>query len=626
MKNEIIHRVYDFIKEFPPFNYLTKDDLLSIASSVVVKYFPKGSIVFDLGEAPSEYFYVVNTGAIELLENENSIVDVCDEGDVFGIRPLIAQTPYLLKARAQEESVIYAIDIKTFSPLMEKNHKVSLYLATNFAIGTSNMFFKNPKSPTSDVSSIHTELFTVDTSKAPIFIDATKTIKDAASLMVQLNIGSVIICDVEQKPIGIITDKDLRIKVVAGNHDKSEQVENIMSSPVKCVEPHRTLAELQMKMLSQRISHLAITEDGTDQSKLVAVVSEHDLVVQQGDNPAILLKEIAKATTANDLANVRTKMTSLLGKYLEQNMAVSFIAQIISELNDEIIKKCIFFAEEKLGSELYKDIQYCWLSIGSEGRQEQLLVTDQDNAIIFEENPLVPDIKEKCLALAVEVTAMLNKIGYEYCPAEMMASNPLWCQSLEEWKNTFSKWMFQPTEQDIMMCTIFFDFRPVYKKKSLSADLAQYIYSDMEKNDVFIHLLAKNALQNPPPLSFFRNLVLEKNGEHKDSFDIKLRAMMPLADAARVLILQHRLEGENNTLKRFKKLAEMEHNNSELFEMAADAYEILMDARAKNGLLNNDSGRYIKPDDMDKMDRLMLRNAFQPIDQLQQILKVRFQL
>ncbi len=558
------------------------------------------------------------------------MVDHCDEGDVFGIRPLLAESPYLLTAKSSEDTIIYGIRTEDFLPYLEGNSKILSFLASNFAVGSGNMFYKksNPSEAVKPVggNNVFTELFAIDTHKAPIYCHIYNTIQEAAFIMASHQIGSILVCDAEIKPIGIVTDKDLRIKVVAGDIRKKENIALVMSSPVICVKPGLSIAELQILMIKNRINHLAITQDGTIQSKLSGVVSEHDLVIQQADNPSILIREIRKSTSGAQLKSIRDKVERLIKKYIAQEVSIPFITQVVSGINDEIIQQTIRLSEVKLGKELYKDIKYCWLTLGSEGREEQLLRTDQDNALIYIQDENILDIKERCLKLASEVTTILNEVGYEYCPADMMASNPAWCQSVEEWQETFKLWIYQSGEKEIMMCTIFFDYRPVYGEISLATSLTDFIFRMLDKQEVFLHLLAKNALENPPPLSFFRNFIVEKNGDHKDSFDIKLRAMMPLADAARLLTLANRNRGENNTSKRFLALSDIEPQNAELYKMAADAYEILIGMRAKQGFSKGDSGRYIQPDEMDKMDRLLLRNAFQPIDELQKLIKIRFQL
>ncbi len=575
-------------------------------------------------------FYIVNEGAIHLHQEDGQMVDHCDEGDVFGIRPLLAESPYLLTAKSSEDTILYCIRTQDFLPYLTHHPKILAFLASNFAVGSGNMFYKKSTSPRSDDSNnsenVYTELFAIDTQKTPVYCHIQHTIQEAAVTMATHQIGSIVVCDQEIRPIGIVTDKDLRIKVVAGDIRKKENISLIMSSPVICVKPGLSISELQILMIKNRINHLAVTQDGTIQSKLIGVVSEHDLVVQQADNPSILIREIRKSQSGEQLKRIRDKVERLIKKYIAQEVSISFITQVVSGINDEIIQQAIRLSEAKLGKELYKGIKYCWLALGSEGREEQLLRTDQDNALIYMQNDSIPDIKEKCIRLATEVTSILHEVGYEYCPAEMMASNPSWCQSVEEGPPTFHRWIYPPGEKEIMMCTIFFDYRPVYGEKSLVTSLTDHIFQLMDKQEVFLHLLAKNALENPPPLSFFRNFIVEKNGEHKDSFDIKLRAMMPLTDAARLLTLANRTGGENNTCKRFLSLADIEPQNAELYKMAADAYEILIRIRTKHGFSKNDSGRYIQPNEMDKMDRLLLRNAFQPIDELQKLIKIRFQL
>jgi CBS domain-containing protein len=627
MAHELTHRIYDFLKEFPPFNFLSKDEILHIASQSTVKYLQKEDTLFSIGDMPPSRFYIVKEGAIHLFQSDGELVETCDEGDVFGIRPLLAHSPYLLTAKAGEESLLYAITTKDFLPLIEKYPKISLFLATNFAVGVGNKYYHKTQQTSINISeNVLTEVVSIDSRIKPVTVDPAITIQEAAQIMVKKGVGSVIICDPDEKPIGIITDKDLRSKVVAGDIRKKENVTRIMTSPVKCAPPNQSYTQLQMMMLKNRISHVVITEDGSMESKIMGVVSEHDLVVQQTDSPAILLKEILKAENEKQLCSIRSKIEKLIEKWLEQEVSIHFVSQVVSTLNDEIIKRVLFLSEESLGRETYRKMDYCWLTLGSEGREEQLLKTDQDNAIIYANNPDIPNQKELLLTLAKEANRMLFEIGFEYCPAEMMASNPLWCQSVDEWHQTFEKWIFQPGEKEIMMCTIFFDFRPVYGNSMLANSLSHYIFDLLDKQKVFLHFLAKNALQNPPPLSFFRNVIVEKNGEHKDSFDIKLRAMMPLVDAARLMILEKKLSGINNTGERYQALAKLDPANADVLYLAADAYEILIRIRTLFGLRHKNSGRYIQPEEMDKMAKLLLRNAFQPIDDIQKIIKIRFQV
>lgn len=629
MKNEIVHRVYDFLKEFPPFNMMDSEALWRLSQQSKVLYLPQNQALFTIGEPPKKHFYIVNDGAIQLFQGDGTLVEICDEGDVLGLRPLIAQSPYLLNAIAAEETLLYGIPTEVFEPIMDGNPKIGRYIATNFAVGVGNKYYQKPASPSSSFDTeinVYNDLVSVESQMAPIFTQSDTTIQEAARIMAEKKIGSIVVCDTAKRPIGIVTDKDLRTQVVAGDILKTEPIAHIMSSPVFCITPQLTLAEMQIAMLRHRVNHLVITEDGTDQKMLLGIISKHDLVVVQTDNPASLLKGIQKANTIDQLKTLRLALDKIIARYVKSDVPMKFILEVTSEINDSILQKVIQLCEIKLDPDYYKKVDYAFMVLGSMARKEQLLMTDQDNAIIYKEEPQIHDVKEKLLVLAREITYSLNVIGFEYCPADMMASNPLYCLSIKEWQETFYQWIYQPGEKEVMMSTIFFDFRAVYGNKSLTAELSHYIFENLNKQEVFLRHLAQNALANPAPLSFFRKFVVEKSGEHKDTFDIKLRAMMPLVDAGRLFILQNRLSGVHSTIERFKKLSEIDSNNRELFVFAADAFETLLKARTVHGIKNEDSGRYIKPTDMDKMDRIQLRNAFQPINDIQGIIKVRFVL
>jgi len=641
MKNTIATRIYDFLKDYPPFNLLEADLLKAYCTRVVVQYYKPQQSIFKQGEQPGKHIYVVREGAVHLFReqgSESTLIDECDEGDTFGIRPILAQQPYALTARTEEESLIYAIPADGLREEVERNPKLAFYLATSFAAGArkqeGNSFkgriFIQQEGILAPEFRL-TEVQSLATSKTPVTCTASTTIRNAAIIMSDNEVGSIIVVNAKEYPIGIITDRDLRKKVVTGLNTLESEVAQIMTSPVVTIAPDITVADVQILMIKHRIHHLCITEDGTPKSKAIGVISEHDLLVIQGNNPAILIREIHKSNEAKELRNIRQRAEQLLENYIYQEVSIAFISTIMTEVNDAIIERCIQLSEEelRLAGAKQPEASFCWLALGSEGRQEQLLRTDQDNALVFEnieDEATYTAAKNYYLQLAGKVTQKLNVVGFAYCPADMMASNPKWCMSLQEWKDLFSEWVNTPNNEALLHSNIFFDYRPVYGNHQLAEQLTDHIFTDVDKQRIFLAFMAKSALQNPAPLSFFRNFVVEKGGEHKDEFDIKKRAMMPLADAARVLIIEAKVGKINNTFRRFEKLAELDAANRDLFEQAAEAYEILMRYRTLQGLKNSDSGRYFKPSELNKLQRNQLRNSFRPIDELQSLLTLRFQL
>lgn len=637
MKNTISHRVADFLKSFPPFNMLGQKDIETLAEGITIVYKEKDSIVFSENDSPHPHFYVVNKGAIVLRKNsENSIMDVCDEGDIFGLRPLMAHENYKMEAKAQEESILYAIPIDTFKPYAQRNNAIGDFLIASFASNTRNPYSKSHRGklytdstgnepPDTLPTNPLLDLQTIPYSKKLISCSETDSAKFVAKKMTENKVGAILVLR-DKLPIGIITDKDLRNNIVTGKYPITIEASKIMVSPVITYSKNMTVTQAQMAMMKSNISHLCITRDGTPNSKAIGMLSKHDVMVALGNNPAVLIKAIKRARKIKSIKQIRKSINHLLSAYLVQNIPLTLTSKIISELNDACIKQIIKISLFKMPGK--PPVKFTWLSLGSQGRGEQLLQTDQDNALIFENVPKdrLEETTDYFLKLAKIINKGLFDIGYDYCPAEMMASNPSWCHSLDQWKDTVSQWITNPGADEILLSSIFFDFNITYGERDLADQLSEHIFEITRNYPIFYLHLASGALQNPSPTGFFRQLLLEEDGEYKDSFDLKRRALMPLTDAARVLILSHSVKFINNTAERYEKLAELEPHNEETYLACSYATKALLKFRTKQGLLHNDSGRYITIDQLTKEERMKLKRTFKTIKEIQELLRARFKV
>ena len=635
MNNSIAQRITDFLKQYEPFSYLDIEDIYQIASQVKVLYLDKNEVLFQINDSTHKDFYVVNTGEIGLnitSDSDDVLIDKCDAGDVIGLRPFFAKDNYLMTAKSREESILYAIPIEVFKPFVSQNNEVLNFLLESFASNTRNPHDKNNKGKLISENVIYNEQSAeiqyyqpIKYTKNPFTAKSTHIVKDIAQKMTDLKIGSVII-EKAKLPIGIITDKDLRSKIATGLFSIDVDVKQIMSNPVITVAENLSIAEAQIMMLKYNVGHLCVTVDGTVHSEIKGIISEHDIVVAQANNPGVLLKQCKRASKSSDLRIIREKLTDLIQQSLDKNIPINHLSSIAGEINTAISRRAIDLAIEKIGTP--PPTKFSWLCMGSQGRKEQLLLTDQDNFIVFED---VPDkeydtVKKYFLELAERVTKTLNKVGYEYCPANMMASNPLWCKSLTDWKKQFNLWINAPGDNGILMCSIFFDYDLVYGDESFVDKLTQNIFENTNKNELFFAFLGADAIKSPPPLGFFKQFIVENDGENKDTFDIKARALMPLIDAARLLALHKEIRNVNNTYLRYKKLAELEPQNEELYEACADAFLTLLSFRTEEGLMNENSGRYLNLKELSKLDKVKLKNSFYPIQGIQELLKTRFQL
>ncbi len=620
--NTIAERIYDFLKNFPPFEMLTREELFSISKAVDVVYLEKNQSLFEIDKPVPNHFYVVRDGAIGLFREDNSLVDECDEGDIFGLRALMRKGDYVLTAKAIEESIVYSISSELLENYITSNTDASQFLMASFV---SNTRFKTDTPKPTELSSDLTEVQSADYSKHPVTCSKSTTVKEASTIMTQSHVGSIVIVE-NKKPIGIITDKDLRTKIATGKHKISEAVSAIMSSPVITYPETITVAEAQIAMLRNKITHLCITKDGTIHTELTGILSEHDIIVLRENNASVLIKEVKRSTSQEQLKTIRKRAEQLMTRYLEQKIPIDFIARIISAINDAITEKIIDLA---ISETLEKPpVKFAWLSIGSQGRQEQLLLTDQDNALVFEDVPIskYDTTKAYFLNLAENINQGLETVGFELCPAQMMGNNPKWCLSVLEWQQQFQRWISLPDQDNLMLCTIFFDYERVYGNSELVNQLSESIFESIDKHDVFLTYLGRNALQNPPPLSFFRQFLVEDDGEHKDQFDIKARAMMPLVDCARLLILSHNIKSVNNTIERYQKLAELEPQNKDVYLFCIESFKDLLRFRTEDGLLNNDSGRFIDVNSLSKGNRLRLKRSFKAVKAVQELIQTRFKL
>jgi CBS domain-containing protein len=635
MKNPVAETIADFLKHFPPFSSLAYSDLLVIASQSKILYLEKNQVLFKGGDATHGDFYVVKEGAIGLSitsDMEETLIDKCDEGDILGLRPFFAKNNYLMTAKSREESIVCGIPIAVFQPYVTGNANVLGFLLESFASQSRNPYDKERSGKLISENMIFTEQATdiqyfqpIKYTKNPITANPDDILKFIAKTMANSAIGSVIIQE-NQLPIGIITDRDLRSKIATGLFPIDVTADQVMTTPVITVPENISVAEAQMLMLKHNVGHLCVTRDGTAKSAVTGIISEHDVVAAQSNTPGVLLKQTRRATNARELKYVREKLTDLIQNSIEKNIPASHISNIVAEINIAITRRAIELAVETIGSP--PPVRFVWMNIGSQGRKEQLLLTDQDNALVFEdvEAEQYDAVKKYFVELAEIVTEMLNRVGYEYSPDGLLASNALWCKSVSDWVKQYTTWINTPAEKSVELSTVFFDYDFIYGVPAIEDVLNQTIQQSINRNKKFFAHLAADTLKNPPPLGFFRQFLVENDGDQKDSFNIKSRALEPLIDAARVLALSQNILEITNTYYRFKKLAELEPKNADLYDDCAEAFNTLMRFRTEEGIVNNTNGQYLNLNELSKSDKVKLKNCFQPINDVQDVIKHRFSI
>ena len=634
MSNSIAENIALFLKEYPPFNYLNENELIQVATSIGVVNLDKHKILFQIDDKLHDSFYVVASGVINLTvisDAEESLLNKCYAGDVFGLRPFFAKNNYMMTAKAREDSIVYAIPIQVFKPFVAQNSEVLDFLLESFATNT-----KNPNDKVNRGKLITDNVYTdnktnemhyfqsLSYNKTPIKVSSSTQINETAQLMTENLMDSAIIIE-QNYPIGIVTDTDFRSKIGNGRYSITNSISNIMSSPVITVPENVSVAEAQLLLLKHNVSHLCVTVDGSDKSDVKGIISEHDLIVAQANNPGVLIKEIKRSLSAKELKQVSFKLLDLVQTSIAKNIPIPHIYNISGEITSAIVKRAVELSILDLGS---PPAPFAWFSIGSQGRKEQLLLSDQDSFLIFNDvaDDKYRDVKDYFIKLAKRSTQILEKVGYIPCKNGHIASNMLWCKSLSEWIRQYDNWIKAPGEKSNNISSIFFDYEIIFGDSKIEDTITDIIFKNAKNNTLFFDYLGNDALRKKPALNFFKKFNLEEEGEYKGLFDIKNRAILPLVNGARLLAINFYLKGINNTYQRFKQLTIVDPKNANVYLSCAEAFLLLSKYKTIEGLKNDTTGDYINIEELNKVDKEKIKNCLTSLYELEDIIKDKFKL
>jgi CBS domain-containing protein len=637
-----LEKLNDFMKTVPPFHLLPRGAMDELVRTLVIEYFLEGETILSPKRAPTQFLYIIRSGGVRFLLSEkdgqegDTIYDYRDERDFFGLVSLLNGKPSPFTIMAEEDTLCYLIRKKVFKKLLGEFPDIFAYFTSGPSKG-----FKQFDTGLQPLESFELEpgteqvLFTgriKDVMNTNVLTcPPEETVVGVARRMTEREVGSVIVVDNIGVPMGILTDRDLRSKVLASGRLANLPVIDVMNRPVQSVSPDSFCFEAILSMITNRVKYLPVM----DGMKLVGIISERDLMVSQGNNPVAVIRGFQQAKNIDELVAIRKNIDRAMRVILEHGGMAKDICELITTLNDHLTQKLIVLAEEAMVKEGYgrPPVPYAWLALGSEGRREQTLRTDQDNALIFADDS--PDREEEIrtyfLSLAEKVVSGLERCGFPRCKGGIMAVNPKWCQPLHVWKEYFRHWIvdFDYPAEEVLATFVFFDCRPIYGQYELVTQTVGYISEFLDEGKSFVREMAKTAVLHKTPLGFFKRLVVEKSGEHKNKLNLKLNGLTPLVDAIRTLALGQKVL-DPNTLDRISALVEKESLTSTEADDLRDAFNVIMLARVRHHVhVLNQGGvpdNYIDPDELSIIQRTMLKEAFKTIDKLQGLLELRYDI
>ncbi|MEJ5338426.1 MAG: putative nucleotidyltransferase substrate binding domain-containing protein [Aquificaceae bacterium] len=607
-----------FLSEVEPFNLLSEKQIRTVAHNLLVEYFRKGEVIFEEGSKPLEFLHILRSGSV-LLEREGQPVEYLHEGETFGYISLMSKSPPSSTAKAVEDSVVFLLNRKLFNSLMGDHEGFREYFTQKLA----KRLLTSSKKATSTVER-HMEVRLEDINLRPLLVlDGSLTVEDAVKEMVARDSTCVLVRLPEA--FGILTERDVLKRVLAkGLRPEEVKLRDVATFPVISLESNKTLYDAMVLMARHGIRKLLITRE----NKPVGLLEDRDIIAYESKNAVLLIKEIDKAKTVEDLRY-------LYGLVKEQVLELVFhgtdperLGEYISEINDRFMKRAVYVALSRLGEEPV--VPFSIMVLGSEGRREQSLKTDQDNALIYQDYPLL-DFEPKVYfeRFSKEYIKVLLEIGFPPCPGNVMVSNPFWRRSSKEWEQAVSDWIEKPKPENILNIAIFFDFRNVFGDQTLVQKLWEHVRKSIEKNPGFIPFLAVDAVRFKPPIGFFRDFVVERSGEHRGEIDIKKGGIFPITQGVRALALEKGI-AQQNTFERIEELSKAGAISEDYAKDLKEAYRFLLALRFRSQAQKMKEGKdpdnYINPDRLSKAEKGTLKDVFRIIKEFQEFLYERYSL
>lgn len=617
--------VQAFLVQHPPFNQLSKSQLEYTSDNIFVAFSKSGSEVSLDSSTNNNYkigMLIVRSGSMEIKTDQGELVDRLSSGDYFLADNVSSKQAGALRIVVLEDCLYYELTDYALQSLSATCSEVAALV--------ENDKKRNIHSTSSDVINLtesHVDQLVNDNylsqrvkeamSAGIISTSPSASIRNAAELMKLHRISSLLIEENKQL-VGILTDRDLRSRVLANGVSGNEVVEKVMTKWPHCIDVNSRLYDAHLKMMSEGVHHLPVVRDTTP----VGILTLSDILRANNAEPLSLIREINRADTVDELSSAAKNLPGLVVKLIERDARAVEIGKIITSFSDGITKRLLKLAERKFGT---PPCDYAWLAFGSQARQEQVLGSDQDNGLLLPDDIDIDDDYFK--PFTEFVNDGLNNCGMPYCPGDIMAKTDKWRQPLKIWKNYFLNWIEKPSAMGIMHSSIFFDMRHIAGNVELSKNLREYVLERSKTNTIFLAMMCDNALLHSPPLGFFKTFVLESDGDHNQTLNLKKRGTIPIVDIARTYALSVGLK-PLNTIQRLQAMEQAGVMSKELAYSLIDAHEFIagirLEAQGKQYRANVSVNNYLDPEELSALVRHQLKDAFNIVRDAQAAIRVRF--
>jgi CBS domain-containing protein len=582
--------VIGFLETVHPYDTLPQDELERVAGSFARRELDADELVYSAGE-PMAGLYLVMQGAVEVLDSTGGLVSLLGPRNSLGERGLMRDGIAVTTARATEPSTVLLLPEPEFRRLVA-------------GFPAFERFFHRGRSQEVREADISTRKVGDLIAREPIAVPPATPVRQAAQIMRDAHISCLAVTE-DGALRGIVTARDFTNKVLAEGLDPATPVSAVMAADPLVLTPDSLGSDILHTMLEHRIGHLPVVDGG----RLVGMITQTDLTRFQAVSSALLVRDAATAKGIDDLAAVTARIPRLLVQLVGGNQSHEVVTRLITDIADTVTRRLLAMAEAELGP---APVPYLWAACGSQGRQEQTGVSDQDNCLIVSDSATDADM-DWFARLARFVSDGLDRAGYFYCPGDMMATNPQWCQRQSVWRGYFRKWVATPDPMAQMLASVMFDLRPIGGRAALFADLQAETLDMAARNSIFVAHMIANSLKHTPPLGLLRGFATIRTGEHKNTIDLKHNGVVPVTDLGRVYALIGQIPAVN-TRARLQAAAGAGVISASGARDLIEAYDLIAETRLQHQLRRVRHGlkpdNFITPSDLSDFERSHLRDAF----------------
>jgi CBS domain-containing protein len=612
-----------------PFDRMEAEALRHLAARLKVAYFPKGAEVLGPDSGTVGHLYIVKKGAVignppEIAPGARKGVGfVLGAGECFPIGALVGRRATQFSYVAEEDSFLYELEAEAFHAVLARSPAFHAFCTAYLASLVDRSHRELRAIASEGLADTHSMLSPLEglLSRPPVSCEAHAPLREVLGKMSAHGIGSMVVVDAAAVPVGIFTHPDVLTRVALAGADLAAPIGSVMTPAPVTLPVDAPVFEAALSMARHGIRHVVLVKD----ARLAGVVSERDLFALQRVSLRRTAERIRGGVSVDALREAAAGTRDLVRSLLAQGFGAEQITQVVTTLNDSLTQRLIEIVAR--GHALPG--RWCWVALGSEGRSEQTLSTDQDNALILDPAHEATPSRDAFLAFADEVNRALDACGFPLCKGDIMARNPKWCLTLAEWRAAFSGWIRNTDPQALLNAAIFFDFRALAGDGGLAGELRQGILGEAAGNPAFLRAMTANAVQVKPPVGLFRDFVTDESDEFPDTIDLKKFGIRPFVDAARIHALGHRIP-DTGTVARLQAAAGAGALPAAEASAAIEAFRFIQTLRIRHQYLDAHprpgSENRIAPDSVNALDRRILKEAFRQAVKLQDRLQLDYRL